>query len=102
MIDECMEYVNGSEKIRLIRQLERENKIKPVTFFNLTSFEDKVNKHNILNAGADAVLAKPCSRKNLEEVFKRFNIINILLCYKWVFYVGNTKILKLNNVKLMR
>lgn len=68
--DENMEYINGSEAIKILRELERNSKIKRCLYFSITAFEDDQNKQKILDSGADLILSKPASRRQLEEVIE--------------------------------
>lgn len=70
--DENMEYINGSEAIKILRELQKHNKIKNCLYFSITAFEDHESKHKILRAGADLVLSKPASRRQVKEVIEKF------------------------------
>lgn len=71
-IDENMEYINGSEAIKIIRNLQKLNKIKKFNIATVTAFEDVITRNNILNAGVDEIIQKPLQKHNLEEYFQRF------------------------------
>jgi len=73
--DEYMEYINGSEAIRIIRSLEKENKIKINIIFSISSGEDNDHRNMILNTGADDVLGKPVSKSVIVNSLKNFKII---------------------------
>ena len=73
--DENMEYINGSEAIKIIRKLEKFNKIKFTPILSITAFEDIAMKELIIKNGADKLLSKPCNEKQLKEFFDKFNII---------------------------
>jgi len=73
-IDENMEYMNGSEAIKIIRNFQNVNKINSFNIVTVTAFEDQVTRNNILKAGVDELLQKPLSKHHLEEYFKRFPI----------------------------
>lgn len=70
--DENMEYINGSEAIKILRELQKHNKIKNCLYFSITAFEDNESKERILRAGADLVLSKPASKRQVQEVFEKF------------------------------
>jgi len=57
-----MEYINGSEAIKIIRNLEKKNKIKSVNIISVTGNEESELSTEIINAGANLVLAKPLKR----------------------------------------
>lgn len=73
--DEYMEYINGSEAIRIIRGLERDNKIKKNIIFSISSGEDNENCNMILKSGADDVLGKPVSKSVIINCLKKFKVI---------------------------
>lgn len=70
--DESMEYINGSEAIKILKGLEMNSKIKRCFYFSITAFEDEYNMERILNSGADLILSKPASKKQLEEVIELY------------------------------
>ena len=72
--DENMEFINGSEAIKILKMLERKNKIKKMIIASITAFEDEMNKNIIRDAGADYILPKPCSDANLNKFFSEFKI----------------------------
>lgn len=73
-IDENMEYMNGSEAIKIIKNFQNVNKINTFNIVTVTAFEDPVTRSNIKKAGVDYILQKPLNKHNLEEYFKRFPI----------------------------
>ena len=70
-----MEYINGSEAIRIIRSLERRNKIKSVNIISVTGNEDAVVSKEILKLGAQIVLCKPLQKKLISKALKDLKII---------------------------
>ena len=64
LTDENMEYINGSEAIRILRDLEKRNRIKHVKILSISCQEDGAAVKMMLDSGADLVLGKPIS-KNL-------------------------------------
>jgi len=74
-IDENMEYLNGSEAIKIIKRLQNLNKIsKLFKIATVTAFEDAVTKSNILDAGVDEIYQKPIEKRHIEDFFKKFPI----------------------------
>ena len=74
--DECMEYMNGSQSIEIIRQMEIHNKIKNLKIVSITSFEDEYNKEIILSKGADYIIDKPCTKTSMLRVLNELNILS--------------------------
>jgi two-component system chemotaxis response regulator CheY len=64
--DECMSDINGSEAIRAIRHLIKDTQIIAIT----ASSEE--HKFRILESGADQVLSKPLSKKQLKEYIDEY------------------------------
>jgi len=73
--DENMEYINGSDAIKIIRNMERLNKIKFVNIISLTGNEDLDSNYELIKAGAQAVFCKPLPRLLIAKALKDFNII---------------------------
>ena len=72
--DENMEYFNGSEAIKIIRKLEKYNKIKYIPIASITAFENRSMKDNLIKKGADYILSKPCKEVHLKQFFEKFKI----------------------------
>lgn len=68
LIDENMEFMNGSEAINILRKYEKEQKIKKVHICSISATEDD-NRDLI-----DEVMSKPVTVKNLESLIKRLNL----------------------------
>lgn len=73
--DENMEYINGSVAIKIIRDLEKKNKIKRIKIYSVSSHEDRDSAYMILNAGADTILGKPVSKFLIINCFKEMNLL---------------------------
>jgi CheY-like chemotaxis protein len=73
--DENMEYINGSEAIKVIRNLEKTHKIKFISIISTTGNEDSGIKDEIRKAGAQMVLNKPLSKSLIKGILKDLNII---------------------------
>ncbi len=73
--DENMEYLNGSESIKLIRQFEKSGKTKPVNIISSTCHEDEDTTKNILVSGSQMKLSKPLNKFDLVKAFKHLNLI---------------------------
>jgi len=68
--DENMEYMNGSEAIKILKNFENDNKIKPVVLAMISSFDIQYME-NYFNVGDEIYfLPKPCNEKNFEEFFE--------------------------------
>ena len=75
LTDENMEYLNGSEAIKIIKNLERNKKIKFVNIISVTGNEESEYTRHIISAGAQMTLNKPLSKSVLSGVLKDLNII---------------------------
>ena len=73
--DENMEYINGSEAIRIIRNLERCNKIKFVNIISATGNDEYQYTSEIIKAGAQLVLSKPIQKATIKRALEELNII---------------------------
>jgi DNA-binding NarL/FixJ family response regulator len=70
LIDENMEYLNGSEAVKIIRKLEQNNKIKSQHIVSITAFDDIGTRKNILDSGVNTILSKPCTKSNIIEILR--------------------------------
>ena len=77
-----MEYLNGSEAIKILRNLEKHNKIKYINITSITSFEDNYTINSITSAGADLIVGKPVTKKKLMEIFDNINLFDLLFKQK--------------------
>lgn len=76
LTDENMEYINGSQAVKLIKSISKKlNLSYKLNFISITAFEDEITKTNILNCGFSELLAKPVTKQKLKEVLGRLNII---------------------------
>jgi response regulator RpfG family c-di-GMP phosphodiesterase len=74
--DENMEFMNGSESIRIIRNLQRMKKISYFNICTITAFEDKETAMGIKFTGVDEILKKPLKKLQLEDYFVRFPFLS--------------------------
>ncbi len=72
LVDENMEYLNGSESVKIIRNLEFNKKIKQYHIVSITAFDDEQTKERILKSGVNSILNKPCNKSNLSIILKSF------------------------------
>lgn len=73
--DENMEYINGSEAIKIVRNLEKNNRISKNIIVSMTSYEDEHSKNLILTAGADYIISKPYSKSQIMTILLNFNLL---------------------------
>lgn len=72
LIDENMDYLNGSEAITFIRKLERIKNFKRTKIISLTSHKDKKIYDFLLKNGGDYVIPKPVTKTALSQVLEKF------------------------------
>jgi len=68
--DENMEYLNGSEAIKIIRTIEQRKKCSKKLIISLTCHEDLDITNNIKNSGADFIITKPLSFNKIAQIFE--------------------------------
>lgn len=74
--DENMEFLDGSEFIKIIRKLELNNKLKYFPkFVCLTAYEDLSTKERILSSGFDKILYKPANKSELKALLIEYDLI---------------------------
>jgi hypothetical protein len=66
--DGNMEFINSSEAIRILKGLEKNNKIKP-------AFEDEISRKIIKSSGVNYFFSKPCTENKLNKFFEEFKIL---------------------------
>ena len=70
LTDENMEFINGSEAIKLIRKLESKSYIPHIPCISVTCHEDKNIVDNIYASGANRVLSKPLNMPKLTSLLQ--------------------------------
>ena len=71
--DENMDYLNGSEAIKFIRNIERLKSKNPICIFSLTCNEDNNSGEMIIKAGANTILNKPLSKQRIKSLIEKNN-----------------------------
>ena len=74
--DENMEFMNGSEAIRIIRKLEGNNRIPCYRIVSITAFEDIETKNYLSKSGFNSILIKPCTKSNIRNILQNLIINN--------------------------
>lgn len=75
IIDENMEYLNGSDAVKILRHLELKNKLPHINVVTVSCHEDTKFVEFICKSGVDLFLSKPVSKNDIANLFKRFGII---------------------------
>ena len=73
--DEHMEYLNGTDAMRIIRNLERENKVSKNIIISVTSMEDQNSKDFIMDSGADYIISKPYSKNQILTALSKYGVV---------------------------
>ena len=72
--DESMEYLCGSDAVRLIRKFEECKKIKNYNIISITAFDDIEMRNRILSCGINSVVSKPCTKTEMIEILTKLQI----------------------------
>ena len=72
--DENMDYLNGSEAIKIIRNIEKLKLKKKINIISLSCNEEKSTVEIILKAGADFILIKPLSKQSIKALLDKMNL----------------------------
>ena len=67
-LDETMEYLNGSDTVRIIRKMEADNKIKNYFIVSITAFDDTETKNFLLKTGVNLIISKPCTKSDISSI----------------------------------
>ena len=73
--DENMEFLNGSNAVKIIREFEKMGRIKPVNIISSTCHEDEITKNIILESGSQIILSKPLNALDVYKAFLELSII---------------------------
>ena len=66
-----MQYLNGTDVIKILRKLENNGKIQNYNVVSITAFEDNETKERILNSGANSIISKPCTKSDITKILKK-------------------------------
>jgi CheY-like chemotaxis protein len=72
-IDENMEYMNGSEAVKILRNLERKTHTK-MKVFSFTAQGDEATIKKIMDSGADYCIKKPATKTQISKLFEDHHI----------------------------
>jgi CheY-like chemotaxis protein len=75
--DEMMNFINGSEAIKIIKKVIAEKNLDPIPIFFSTAFLDLDNISTINALNPTKILNKPLQKVKLIEAFRECKIINI-------------------------
>lgn len=76
LTDENMEYLNGSQAIKIIKDLEQKDKVsKGVAYISITAFEDEDFKSELLSCGFSKVISKPITKLAISQVLKDLKLL---------------------------
>lgn len=73
--DENMEFIKGSEAIRILKELEKKRKIRPFFFASNTSYENSAIRKKMRDFGFEYFLPKPCSESDVYKLLMECKII---------------------------
>jgi len=75
LTDENMDYMNGSEAVKIIRKIESMKNLKRVNIISLSCHEDVNMRNLIIGAGVDYILTKPLSKQILKSLLKKNKLL---------------------------
>jgi len=70
-----MDFINGSEAIKIIRKIENSKNIKKLSIFSVTCHEDYYIRESIIKAGANYILTKPLSKQSIKAIIENNNLL---------------------------
>ncbi len=71
-VDEEMQYMNGSEAVRIIRKLEESQKINRYEIISVSAFDDEEMKNKIMESGVNRIISKPCNKSEILKILSKF------------------------------
>ena len=72
--DENMEYLNGSDTVRIIKKLEDKAMINKYFYASVTAFEDEETRNNIMKSGINSIISKPCTKSTILSFLKNIKL----------------------------
>ena len=72
--DENMEYLNGSDTVRIIKKLEDKAMINKYFYASVTAFEDEETRNNIMKSGINSIISKPCTKSTILSYLKNIKL----------------------------
>jgi len=72
LMDENMPNMSGTEATKVIRNLQREEKLKYTPIIALTANALKDDRKRFIEAGMDEYMTKPINKENLNIIFQKF------------------------------
>jgi len=73
--DENMDYMNGSEAIKIVRKIENMRNIKKINIISLSCHEDYAFRDKIIQSGADFILTKPLTKQSIQSLIDFNNLL---------------------------
>jgi len=70
-----MDYMNGSEAIKIIRKIENMGNIKRISIISLSCHEDPAFRDKIIQSGADFILTKPLTKQSIQSLIDFNNLL---------------------------
>lgn len=74
--DENMDFFNGSEAIKFVRNFEKTKNYQKSKIVSITCHEDTKITDYIIKIGADCIVSKPLTKNILLNIFKKIGLIN--------------------------
>jgi CheY-like chemotaxis protein len=75
ILDENIQGISGSEAIRIIKDMEKDGKLKNIKVISTITNDSKDIIEKIITSGADLILKKPATKNNIHEALKKLMII---------------------------
>ena len=69
--DENMEFLNGSDTVKIIRKMEENKKIQNYPIVSITAFEDTATRQKIINSGVNSIIKKPCNKPDITNLLSK-------------------------------
>jgi CheY-like chemotaxis protein len=77
-IDENMEYMDGSESIKILRKWESCRNLRRINVISSSAQNDEYTRKKLFDSGVDDFIKKPPEKKDIRKVFEQFGIFDKL------------------------
>jgi CheY-like chemotaxis protein len=77
-IDENMEYMDGSESIKILRKWESCRNLRRINVISSSAQNDEYTRKKLFDSGVDDFIKKPPEKKDIRKAFEQFGIFEKL------------------------
>lgn len=73
--DECMNYINGSQAVKFLMDINKDCKMYNLPKFVCFSGHDESYKNQLMDSGFDEIIKKNCSKQDLHSLLSKYDLL---------------------------